>query len=308
MDRSDEDSDGGFRGKRYVVFGAGYVGGALARLLQSEGAIVETLTRNRATADCLRAQGFPTVVADLAGDEWHGETAAESYAAAINTVSAAAPSLDGYRESYIAGMQSIARWSRARTIGRFIYTGSSGVYAADGGIEVDESGDVGGSERAGILAAAEELALRCVSTVEGTAVLRLVGIYGPGRHYLLDQIRKGQRILPGAGDHHLNLIHRDDAVGAIRAALSVSPDCLNTVYNIADNEPATKREVVAFLAERLNRGPITFDPAAGSGRPGRGPIPDRIVVNRKARRVLQWAPRFNSFREGYEAILSGHSG
>ena len=51
-------------------------------------------------------------------------------------------------------------------------------------------------------------------------ILRLAGIYGPGRHYLLDQLQSGSGVIPGRGDYRMNMIHLEDIVRAIKAALS----------------------------------------------------------------------------------------
>ena len=65
------DAPENLRGKRLVIFGAGYVGSALAREALAAGVKVAALTRNVETADALRAQGVDVIVADLAETDWH---------------------------------------------------------------------------------------------------------------------------------------------------------------------------------------------------------------------------------------------
>jgi nucleoside-diphosphate-sugar epimerase len=183
-----------------------------------------------------------------------------------------------------------------------LYTGSTSVYPQGGGVRVDESSTTdGGGERAQILLEAE----RVVREAQGSAwarafVLRLAGIYGPGRHHLLEQVRAGE--VAGRGDFHLNLIFRDDICAAIWAALTAPATVEGGTFNIADDGAAPKAEIVAWLAARLGKPtpPFTGEPAAGR----REVTPDRVIVNARAKAVLGWAPQFPTFREGYENLLS----
>jgi len=131
-------------------------------------------------------------------------------------------------------------------------------------------------------------------------VLRLAGIYGPGRHHLLEQVRTGE--VAGRGDYRLNLIYREDIVGAVAAACGAGPEVGSGVFNVADDGAATKAEIVAWLAERVGVAlpRFTGEPAAGR----REVTPDRVIVNTKAKAAWGWRPRYPSFREGYEKILS----
>src|SRR5690606_21182746 len=129
-------------------------------------------------------------------------------------------------------------------------------------------------------------------------------IYGPGRHYLLDQLRRGDRQIAGSGELHLNLIHRADAAAAVLAVLApVGPGCLT--YNVADGRPSPKTEVVGWLAERLGLSTPEFHPAAAGPRAAArgGPVPDRIIVADSLRQATGWAPQFTDYRQGYAPLL-----
>lgn len=80
------------------------------------------------------------------------------------------------------------------------------------------------------------------------------------------------------------------------------------VFNVVDNEPARKQEIVDWLARRLDRPGIHFDPekqtTRASGRRTRAGMPNRRVSNRKLRECTNWSPRYPTFREGYEQILN----
>ena len=132
-------------------------------------------------------------------------------------------------------------------------------------------------------------------------VVRLAGIYGPGRHHLLDTLRAGADEMPGRGEHRLNLIHRDDAAALILAAFARPDVAAGQIFNAADDGAVSKRDVVQWLAARLGRPAPSFSGNPVAGR--RAVTPDRIIDNGKAKRLLGWRPRFPSYREGYAAIV-----
>jgi nucleoside-diphosphate-sugar epimerase len=303
----DTDAHGFFRGKRLVIFGAGYIGGELARQALARGLRVTTLTRNAERAAALAALGAEAIVADLAGDGWHGRIAGGAEFAA-NCVSAGGGGLEGYRRSYVDGMVSILAWARARgAAGTLLYTSSTSVYPQDGGVTVDETAPTEGSgERAQLLLEAEtqlqapeKTGAPAVRPCSRWFILRLAGIYGPGRHHLLDQVRAGE--IAGRGDYHLNLIHRDDIVAAMWAALGAPPLVASEIFNVADDGAALKGEITAWLAARLGRPAPRFTGEPAAGR--RTVTPDRIIANTRLRTRLGWQPHYPSYKEGYSGII-----
>lgn len=295
------DAYGKLSGKRLVIFGCGYVGSALAEQALSRGVRVTALTRNDEKAAVLRASGVEVVVADLAESAWHGriEGGADWV---VNCVSSGGGGLGGYRHSYVAGMESVRAWASAGgPVGTMVYTGSTSVYPQDGGVRIKEEATTDGAgERARVLLAAEDIVKSGQGAWSRWFVLRLAGIYGPGRHHLLEQVRSGEA--SGKGDVHLNLVFRDDIVAAIWAVLLAKPEVANEVFNVADDGAATKAEIVAWLAQRLG---VTVPRFSGEPAAGRREVtPDRVIDNAKIKRVLGWRPAMQSFREGYEKILS----
>jgi nucleoside-diphosphate-sugar epimerase len=294
---------GNFAGKRLVIFGCGYVGGEVARQAVERGVRVTALTRNGATAAALRAIGVAKVVeADLASDDWHGRIAGDAEWV-LNAVSSGGGGIESYRQSYVEGMRSILRWARRGSgVDTLVYTSSTSVYPQDGGVTVDETAATEGvGERGEVLLAAERL-LREASDeeVRRSFVLRLAGIYGPGRVHLVEQVKTGA--VAGRGEHRLNLVHRDDICAAIWAAFSAPAAVGSDVFNVADDGAAPKAEVAAWLAAKLGVAAPTFTGLPAGGR--RAVTPDRVIANAKLKRVLGWQPRYASFRESYENILS----
>ena len=298
------------KGRHLAVFGAGYVGGALARQAIADGWRVTALTRNAATAAELRASGCSTVLGELADEDWWSDRALADGADQIAvTVASGGLGLDGYRRSYVEGLRSVLGWgdlvaARGGSVGHLIYTSSTTVYPQDGGVTVTEADPVGGAaETTRALIEAEHLA----GEWSGAAtILRLAGIYGPGRTHLVGQVKSGE--VAGRADAHLNLIHRDDIVSAMLAVWTRGERERGAgreaeIFNLADEGRATKGEVVSWLAERLGLPPPRFTGQPAGGR--KALTPDRIIDAGRARVVLGWAARHPSFREGYREILAG---
>ena len=290
--------------KRLTIFGCGYVGAAVAREACQAGLRVETLTRNPGRAAELAAMGVHTVVADLATDTWHGRLAPGADLV-LNCVSSGGGGLDGYRRSYVEGMRSLLAWAQRDPAGTIVYTSSTSVYPQVGGVVVDEEAPTEGAGETGrILLEAEELLRRGSGACGRWFILRLAGIYGPERHHLLDQVRTGAAEIAGSGTQHLNLAHRDDICAAVLAAFAAPASLSGGIFNVADDAPAPKAEVVQWLAEQLGRPAPRFTGGAASARRGFASPPDRLISNAKLKATLGWKPRYPSFREGYAAILS----
>jgi nucleoside-diphosphate-sugar epimerase len=286
---------------RLLILGCGYVGSAVAWRALDEGWEVTAVTRNPEKAAALAAAGAQAVVADLADSGWHGQVG-RGFDGVLNCVAAGGGGVAGYRRSYLEGMRSVVAWARGAAPGTLVYTSSTSVYAQGGGGRVDESMPAEGrSDTARVLVETEDLLRQAAIPALRWFILRLAGIYGPERHSLLDAIRTGYTSLPGTGGHRLNLVYRDDIVDAVFAALEAPPSVRDRVFNVADDAPATKQEVAAWLAAQLGK-PA---PAAGGPAPvGRSSaVPDRIIANDRIKAVLGWRPRHPTFREGYAQIL-----
>ncbi len=293
-------------GKRLVIFGCGYVGGAIARAAVAAGAHVEALTRNPEKAALLRAQSLAkVVVAELSSSDWHSQL--EGGADFVVNCVSSAGGPDGYRQSYLAGMASILKWAASgqTPIGTILYTSSTSVYPQGGGAVIDETVPAEGATPNGKIIRESEMRLQAVpdAICRRWFILRLAGIYGPGRHHLLNQLREGTTSLGGSGGHHLNLVHLDDIVSAVLGSLRAPQTIGSQIFNVADIAPARREDVVRWLAERLGRAMPAFDGIPGTRRGGE-PMPDRVISSEKIQRVLGWRPRHPDYRSGFDEILA----
>ena len=286
------------------IFGCGYVGSALAEYLIGKGVRVGALTRNVEKAARLRELGVAEVIeSELDSSTWHAQVRGQ-YEAVVNCVSSAGGGLDGYRKSYVDGQCSILEWAKSQTIRTYVYTSSTSVYPQDGGVTVDESADTSAAPPTGQVLLQSEAMLADAEQMDRWFVLRLAGIYGQGRHFLLNQLREANGEIPGSGEYAMNMIHLEDIVSAISAALS--GEAASGIYNIVDDAPVTKSEVLTWLAEGMGLPVPAFNPDKVSERLKRrgGRMPHRYVSNAKARAQLGWQPKYPSYRDGYAGWLS----
>lgn len=292
----------------WLILGCGYVGSALARTLLPEGIGVWAVRRSADALADLRAGGVRTVAADLATDEWHWQVP-EEFDVVVQCASASGGGLQGYERAYVQGNQSLLRWLEGGArAGRILYTSSTTVYPqADGSwVKEDQAG--------GDLTATAERILASERVLCGSgwkqrvAILRLAGIYGPGRHYLLDAVASCTGPLAGRGDYYLNLIHRDDIVSGLRLAGDGDWEG-PLVINLADDKPFLREDIVRWVAGQLGKPFPGFDPESSVGRRprvnSRGEFPNRRISNMRAKTALGWSPKFRDFRDGYRELLSG---
>lgn len=276
-----------------LIAGCGDVGGRLASRLISQGWQVHGLRRSISALP----QGVLPVAGDLAQSQcpadWpEGPLDYLVYCAAANESTEA-----GYRAAYIEGLRHVLGWLRehGQMPRRVLFVSSTSVYGQQGGEWVDESSPVEPEGYSGrILLEAEQLLL----TSEWPAsVVRLSGIYGPGRAWLLNQVRQGYRV---ASEPPLygNRIHADDAAGLLAFVLQADQrgQALEPLYIGVDDCPAPLHEVVAWLRDYL--GVTDWSAETSIRRAG-----SKRCRNSRAR-ALGWVPHYADYRQGYAAILA----
>lgn len=174
---------------------------------------------------------------------------------------------------------------------RLTYLSSTGVYGDAAGAWVDETAPVRGRRAGRNAADAAWLAL-------GARVLRLPGIYGPGRSPL-DRVAAGEAHRTGIAGQVFSRVH----VADIAAAALAARDAPAGAYNIADDEPCPQDAVVAFAAHLLGRPLPPVVPLAALSPAARAFYAEnRRVATGKAARVLGWRPRYPDYRLGLRAI------
>jgi len=126
-------------------------------------------------------------------------------------------------------------------------------------------------------------------------VIRLGGIYGPGRSALLKKFLTGDAVLDLGSDRFANQIHRDDATAAIQLLLQRG-ESAGGVYNVVDDEPILRSECYRWLATKLSR---PLPPTGRSTSKQKRGESNKRVSNAKLR-AIGWVPRYPSFADGME--------
>jgi nucleoside-diphosphate-sugar epimerase len=279
---------------RILIAGCGYVGSELAANLAKEGHEVWALRRSEAPAPA----GARAIRADLL-DVDRLRDLPSRIEVVFYTASAGGGDDRAYRGAYVDGLRYLLAALDGHPIRRFLFASSTGVYAQSGGVWVDEDSPAEPEHFSGRrLLEGERLLLRARFAA---SVVRLAGIYGPGRSRLVERVRRGEAVIPGGASVYANRIHRDDCAGALRHVMTLESPA--PLYVAADHEPADLGTVLRWIAQRLGVPPPRVDAAATGARYGR-------TSNKRVRngRLLASGYRFRypTFREGYGELIGRH--
>lgn len=260
-----------------LIFGLGYTATRVAEYLRAENWKV-TGTRREA-ADGAIAFDDETAVLTAIGEATH----------ILSTVPPARDGSEPVLEKYGAAIKAAAlQWTG--------YLSSTGVYGDVAGAWVDESAPTGsGRRKARSTADNRWQALR-----DDVRVLRLPGIYGPGRNPLT-RIRQGTAKRVDIAGQVFSRIHVDDIVSAVIASF----DGQAGVYNIADDLPAPQHEVIAHAARLIGMEPpplLSLEEADLSDAALGFYEENRRVANGKAKRLLGWQPQYPDYKAGLAGL------
>ena len=286
---------------RTLIAGCGYVGLQLGLELVRGGHEVWGMRRSEEALVRLQTAGLVPFRADISCLETLTK-ASVKFDWVVCCASASGGGPERYREVYVNGLRNLVVWLAAKPPQKFVYTSSTSVFGQTDGNVVDEKSPTEPQEETGrLLLEAEQALLKAAQEQRFPAViLRLAGIYGPGRGYWLRQYLKGEARLEGQGERILNMVHRDDVVGAIIAALQRGRP--GEIYNVVDDEPVTQLSCFEWLSKTLAR---TLPPpgrAPGAESRKRGATSKR-VSNRKLKHELEYRFSYPTFREGFASEL-----
>ena len=279
---------------RALIAGCGDVGTGLGLLLAADGYEVFGLRR--------RPEHLPAPLRGLAADVTAPDTLRvipDDIELLAYTAAADRSDDDAYRRAYVDGVGAVlaALTARGAPLRRVLFTSSTAVYGQTDGGWVDERSptDPPGFSGRRVLEG-EALVLGCgVPAV----VLRLAGIYGPGRTRLIDRVRGGDAVVADGPPRWTNRIHRDDCAGAAHHLLA-RPDAAGLWVGV-DHEPADEGTVLDWLAARLGVPPPRRTPTPAPARSRAGT--NKRCANRKLL-ASGYRFRYPTFREGYAALLA----
>ncbi|WP_136715807.1 SDR family oxidoreductase [Halorientalis salina] len=229
---------------RVAILGCGYVGLELGRQLADDHEVVG-VRRSQDGLDAIESAGFESVQADIT--EATELASVPDADAVVFAASSGGRGAEAAREVYVEGLRTAIEQfgGREDSPDRLVYTSSTGVYGDHGGDWVDEETPLDPTtEKTRVLAEAERVAHEVAADygIDGT-VARFAGLYGPDRYRLT-------RYVDGpVTEGFLNMIHRDDAAGAVRYLLAEDLARDEAVL-VVDDEPVSKWAFADWLAEQ----------------------------------------------------------
>lgn len=249
----------------------------------------------RAGMEMLRFDGTPS------------DTLIAAVRAADVVLASAAPGEDG---DPFLGVLGEALAASGRT-GPLVYLSTIGVYGDSGGAWIDEDAPLAAAAPRARRRIAAETAWRELGAAAGrpVAVLRLGGIYGPGRSALDDVAAGTARCIERPGQV-FNRIHVDDIAGAIDACVATG---FSGAVNVVDDEPSPSCAPVRFAAGLLGVDPPPAEPfeiAALSMSPMALSFwaDNRRIRNARLHGLLGGGLLYPSYREGLTALLAARQG
>lgn len=227
---------------KVLLIGCGDLGGEIAVRLHHAGHEVIGVRKSARVLPL----GMRTLQADVTVKGSLSSIGAEII---VYCVAATAQTDENYAQHYVEGLRNVLESQVGPYLKHVLFVSSTRVYGQHSDALIDESvpaiaSDFGGAR----LLEAEQLLtdLPCSSTV-----LRLSGIYGPGRLYLVN-LAKDQSRWPFK-NQWTNRIHRDDAAGFVSylVNLVVNNHTIEPIYIVTDSMPTAQNEVLRWLASRM---------------------------------------------------------
>ncbi|HLP69818.1 MAG TPA: SDR family oxidoreductase, partial [Rhizobium sp.] len=228
---------------RMMIFGAGYSGKAIGALAAARGHQVAGTTRSLEKKETLAASGidpFPFDGVSLSRE------LIEAMQSVTHLVQSIAPGEKGDPLLPLLGNEVRAHLPRLEWIG---YLSTVGVYGDHAGGWVDERTSCRPVSQRSVERLQAEEAWHSLATASGVplAILRLSGIYGPGRNPFVNLTRGNARRLVKK-DQVFNRIRVEDIASAV---LFLAEKRTAGTFNVTDNEPCPPQDVVAEAARLM---------------------------------------------------------
>ena len=278
-----------------LIAGCGYVGAALGALLAGEGHLVCGMRRN--------PENLPESIEPLRADV-HDDNLASLLPEGLDfifyTLSSGGGGEAGYRAAYAQGPKNLLKALdlKGESPRRIFFTSSTAVYAQTDGRRVDEESPTLPTHYSGRILLEGERAL--LESGHPATILRLSGIYGPGRTRLIDSVRAGKAEVQGGPPRYTNRIHRDDCAGVLAHLMKM--DAPDEIYVGVDDEPADRRNVLNWLAERLGV-PYPREAGAAAETPSARAAANKRCSNARLK-ATGYRFLYPSYREGYAEMIA----
>lgn len=274
-----------------LIVGYGFIGQRVARMAKIAGYDVTATSRKESKRTEIEAAGHRFLRFDINATENHLPAFdAWVWCPAFDRTAGVS-----VHEAVVGGLMRVLASAEAAPK-HVVFTSTTSVYGQTSGEWVDETSPCEPRTASGQAHVEAEKRLLGWAADHGriATILRLSGLYGPGRIIRRQAVEAGEPIACQP-ETWLNLVHGDDAASACLHALNST---ISGIYCISDDRPVLRREYYETLARLSNAPAPTFvEPRAGED------IGDKRVSNLKARRELGWAPAYSDIGNGLTATL-----
>lgn len=228
-----------------LIVGCGDVGVRVARLVRARGGTVTAVSRSYSNEACLEEMGFKVVPGNL--DDPAALSQLDMSGKLVFYL--APPPGGGPYDSRMRNLCQIIGKDRAPD--KVVYISTSGVYGDCGGEWVTEETPVNPQTSRAQRRVDAERTLQKWGTANGVTVviLRVTGIYGPGR-LPLARIQQGHPILREEESPPTNRIHADDLAAACIKAAEKAVD--GDIFNVSDGHPGTMTQYFNAVCDLLD--------------------------------------------------------
>ena len=273
-----------------LVVGCGYLGSRAARLWADDGRQTYCITRNQHRADTFRQSGFSPIVADITQPDSLADL--PSVQTVLFAVGFDRSRYDDIRKVYVDGLQNVLNRLPA-SVSQFIYISSTGVFGNNDGDWVDE-GSSPNPQRPGGKACLEAESIISETLGQRATILRLAGIYGPGRIPRIEAIRNQDWQSLGQSGH-INLIHVDDSAAIV---IDVArQNLLGDMFLVSDGKPPQRKDFYEFIAGETATGPIDWSVSAKPDVSRRASA-DKRISNQKLLKALKYEFIYPDYQAG----------
>lgn len=297
----------------FVAGGTGVLGRRVVPALVEQGHEVTAVVRSPAKAAAVEAAGARPVDVGLFDPDGL-RAAVAGHQAVVNLATNIPPFAKAARRKAWAtndrirreGSRNLVDAALAAGAERYVQESVCFLYEDGGDRWLDESAPLRPTWATASAAVAEGEAARFDRSGDGVAtVLRFGSFYGPDAvhlHEMAKLARRGMSPVPGRPDAYVSPVALDDAASAVAAVLATPAGAVAGTFNVADDEPLTRAEFAAVLAEVVGRERLRPMPAV-LFRLLRSRIDSvsrsQRLSNRRLREATRWSPTVPSAREGF---------
>lgn len=275
--------------KRVLLIGCGDIGHRLAQLLIASGATVTGLRRSSGASSA----EFEMLTADVCIPASLEQLSARRFDYVCLSLTPGESSEAAYDRVYVQGLKNVL--AALPSCRHLFWVSSTSVYGQENDEWLDESSETlpkGFSGR-------KQLEAEAVLADSGRdyTVIRFGGIYGPGRHRLIQQVEAGVATSPSKSQYS-NRIHVDDCAGIIHHLMARREEQdIARLYLGVDCVPSQLLEVKNWLAMRLGLQGHWQQTKASKGRGGSKRCSNQGILN------SGYVFKYPDFKAGYEAVL-----